>query len=70
MLPLCVFASLSRLSQRENVMDFQEMPIGFAVALAQSSAAMEAYAALPREAKSDRGRGNPRPLSVNGQSAD
>ena len=33
MLPLCVFASLSRLSQRENVMDFQEMPI---VALAQS----------------------------------
>ena len=32
MLPLCVFASLSRLSQRENVMDFLEMPI---VALAQ-----------------------------------
>ena len=75
-------------------MDFQEIPIGFAVALAQSSAAMEAYAALPREAQSDiltrersdraesemhrlvsgigndRGRGNPRPLSVNGQSPD
>ena len=34
-------------------MDFQEIPIGFAVALAQSSAAMEAYAALPREAQSD-----------------
>ena len=32
MLPPSVFASLSRLSQRENVMDFQEMPI---MALAQ-----------------------------------
>ena len=32
MLPLSVFASLSHLSQRETVMDFQEMPI---VALAQ-----------------------------------
>ncbi len=28
-------------------MDFQQMPIGFAMALAQNSAAMEAYAALP-----------------------
>ena len=27
-------------------MDFQQMPIGFAMALAQNSAAMEAYAAL------------------------
>ena len=29
------------------------MPIGFAMALAQKSAAMEAYAALSREAQSD-----------------
>ena len=29
------------------------MPIGFAMALAQNSAAMEAYAALSREAQSD-----------------
>ena len=34
-------------------MDFQQMPIGFAMALAQNSAAMEAYAALSREAQSD-----------------
>ncbi len=33
-------------------MDFQQMPIGFAMALAQNSAA-EAYAALSREAQSD-----------------
>ena len=32
-------------------MDFQQMPIGFAMALAQNPAAMEAYAALPREAQ-------------------
>ena len=30
-------------------MDFQQMPIGFAMALAQNPAAMETYAALPRE---------------------
>ena len=34
-------------------MDFQQMPIGFAMALAQNSAAMEAYAALSRKAQSD-----------------
>ena len=34
-------------------MEFQQMPIGFAMALAQNSAAMEAYAALSREAQSD-----------------
>ena len=34
-------------------MDFQQRPIGFAMALAQNSAAMEAYAALSREAQSD-----------------
>ena len=34
-------------------MDFQQMPIGFAMALAQNSAAMEAYATLPQEAQSD-----------------
>lgn len=33
-------------------MDFQQMPIGFAMALAQNPAAMETYAALPRETKS------------------
>ena len=34
-------------------MDFQQMPIGFAMALAQNAATMEAYAALSREAQSD-----------------
>ena len=34
-------------------MDFQQVPIGFAMALAQNPAAMEAYAALSREAQSD-----------------
>ena len=34
-------------------MDFQQMPIGFAMALAQNAAAMEAYAALSRKAQSD-----------------
>ena len=32
-------------------MDFQQMPIGFAMALAQNAAAMGAYAVLPREAQ-------------------
>ena len=34
-------------------MDFLQMPIGFAMALAQNAAAMEAYAVLSREAQSD-----------------
>ena len=32
-------------------MDFQQMPIGFAMALAQNQSAMEAFAALPQNAK-------------------
>ena len=32
-------------------MDFQQMPIGFAMALAQNQPAMEAFAALPRDAR-------------------
>ena len=34
-------------------MDFQQMPIGFAMALAQNPEAMEAYASLSCEAQSD-----------------
>ena len=34
-------------------MDFRQMPIGFAMALAQNAAAMEAYATLSWEAQSD-----------------
>ena len=32
-------------------MDFQQMPIGFAMALAQNPGALEAFAAMPRDAK-------------------